>query len=183
MRPMSLFESGQSTAEVSLRALLDDEPQNGMNTTLTFEDLLQCLVIDGWPELNGSTEKRARLWVKDYLTLITEVDLPAIGTRHDPRNIQRLLGSLARSVGHPVSDNELARDTLGRAGPGHWGAFEAKLNPQAVDEGAQSLLRFAAHVDASRQGEPSCLGVIPSTGVAGRREDGVHVIPIGTLGP
>lgn len=70
-----------------------------------------------------------------------------------------------------------------RAGPGHWGAFEVKLNPQAVDEGAQSLLRFAAHVDASRQGEPSCLGVIPSTGVAGRREDGVHVIPIGTLGP
>ncbi len=292
MRPMSLFESGQSTAEVSLRALLDGEPQSGMNTTLTFEDLLQCLVIGGWPELNGSTEKRARLWVKDYLTLITEVDLPAIGPRHDPRNIQRLLGSLARSVGQPVSDNELARDIGGEsgpiardtlrgyltaldrlhltdnsqawlphmrsrtrlrkaavryfidpslalaalgvgsddlladpralgfhfealvvrdlriyaqalgarvdswrdangnevdaivsAGPGHWGAFEVKLNPQAVDQGAQSLLRFAAHVDTSRQGEPSCLGVITSTGVAGRREDGVHVIPIGTLGP
>ena len=64
-----------------------------------------------------------------------------------------------------------------------WGAFEIKLDPDAVDEAAASLLRFAANVDTSRHGEPSCLGVITSTGAGGRREDGVHVIPIGTLGP
>jgi predicted AAA+ superfamily ATPase len=53
----------------------------------------------------------------------------------------------------------------------------------AVDEAARSLLRFKATVDTSRHGEPSCLGVITSTGAGGLREDGVHVIPIGCLGP
>jgi uncharacterized protein len=58
-----------------------------------------------------------------------------------------------------------------------------KLNLDAVDQAAAGLLRFAANVDTSRHGEPACLGVFTSTGAAGRREDGVHVIPIGTLGP
>jgi predicted AAA+ superfamily ATPase len=64
-----------------------------------------------------------------------------------------------------------------------WGAFEVKLNPEAVDQAAASLLRFASNVDTARHGEPAFLGVITSTGVAGRRDDGVHIVPITTLGP
>lgn len=64
-----------------------------------------------------------------------------------------------------------------------WAAFEIKLNPRDVDDAASSLLRFAANVDTNQHGEPACLGVITSTGAAGRREDSVHVIPIGCLGP
>jgi len=64
-----------------------------------------------------------------------------------------------------------------------WAAFEIKLNPRDVDKAAASLLRFASTVDADRHGEPAALGVITSTGAAGRRADGVHVIPIGCLGP
>lgn len=64
-----------------------------------------------------------------------------------------------------------------------WAAFEVKLNPRDVDDAATALLRFSANVDKGRHGEPMALGVITSTGAAGRREDGVHVIPIGCLGP
>ncbi len=64
-----------------------------------------------------------------------------------------------------------------------WAAFEVKLNPRDVDSAAAALLRFSANVDRDRHGEPAALGVITSTGVAGRREDGVHVVPIGCLGP
>ena len=64
-----------------------------------------------------------------------------------------------------------------------WAAFEIKLNPRDVDAAAASLLRFAANVDTSRHKEPACLGVITSTGAGGLRPDGVHVIPIGCLGP
>lgn len=74
-------------------------------------------------------------------------------------------------------------DAIVTAGPGRWGAFEVKLSPDEVDAAAASLLRFKASVDTSRQGEPACLGVITSTGAGGLREDGVHVIPIGCLGP
>lgn len=74
-------------------------------------------------------------------------------------------------------------DAIVTIGPNKWGAFEIKLNPDAVDDAAKSLRRFAANVDTQRHGEPACLGVITSTGAGGRREDGVHVIPIGCLGP
>ena len=65
-----------------------------------------------------------------------------------------------------------------------WGAFEIKLGHDAVEEAAESLLRFTTKVDTSRHGQPAFLGVIISNGsYAYRREDGVHVIPIGCLGP
>jgi hypothetical protein len=74
-------------------------------------------------------------------------------------------------------------DAIVNIGHNKWGAFEVKLNPDAVETAVASLLRFAESVDTSRQGEPAFLGVITSTGVAGRRPDGVHVVPISTLGP
>lgn len=80
-------------------------------------------------------------------------------------------------------ENPQKVDAIVGIGPGKWGAFEIKLNPNSVDEAAASLLRFSEKVDTSRQGEPSCLGVIISTGAGGLRPDGVHVIPIGALGP
>jgi hypothetical protein len=64
-----------------------------------------------------------------------------------------------------------------------WAAFEIKLNPRHVDQAAAALLRFARNVDKGRHGEPAALGVITSTGAGGLRPDGVHVIPIGALGP
>ena len=74
-------------------------------------------------------------------------------------------------------------DAIVTIGPGQWGAFEIKLNPDAVDAAAAALLRFANSVDTERHGQPACLEVITSTGAGGRRDDGLHVIPIGCLGP
>lgn len=65
---------------------------------------------------------------------------------------------------------------------GRWAGFAIKLNPAAAGEAATSLLRFAAKIDTTRHGEPAALAVITSTGYAGRRPDGVHAIPIATLG-
>lgn len=69
--------------------------------------------------------------------------------------------------------------------PGGWAAFEVKLTgDQAVIDGAaRGLLSFAADVDRSRHGDPAALVVITATGGGGRRPDGVHVVPITTLGP
>jgi predicted AAA+ superfamily ATPase len=65
-----------------------------------------------------------------------------------------------------------------------WAAFEVKLGgPDAIDEAAASLLKFAREVDMKRSGKPSALGVIVATGYGYTREDGVQVIPITALGP
>ena len=292
MRPMSLYESGHSNGEMSLSSLLAGERQTGLGTHLTFDELLNRIVIGGWPDLIDADEVGARRWLRDYLTNVVEVDIQSLGSRRDPSNLRRLLESLGRSVGQATKGAELARDVGGEDGPiaketlsayltalgrlhllddspawlphmrsrarlrtapvryfvdpslgpaalgigtsdlasdlnalgfhyealvirdlriyaqlldarvdswrdadGHevdaivsigpnkWGAFEVKLDPNAVDEAAASLLRFKASIDTSRHGQPSCLGVITSTGAGGPRPDGVHVIPIGSLGP
>jgi uncharacterized protein len=74
-------------------------------------------------------------------------------------------------------------DAVVQAADGRWGALEVKLGTRAVDDAAATLLRFADRVDTDHVGAPSMLGVIVSTGPGYRRPDGVHVIPIGALGP
>lgn len=75
-------------------------------------------------------------------------------------------------------DNKGAEvDAIVEADHGDWAAFEIKLGPGRVQEGAESLLRFVRKVDLERTGEPALLGVIVGTGYGYVRPDGVHVSP------
>ncbi|NYI12161.1 ATP-binding protein [Nocardioides marinus] len=114
---MSLFESGDSTGEMSLASLLDGESQKGLGTHLTFEDLLRRIVAGGWPELLGADEDFARDWLADYLRHVVEVDIAEMGHRRNPGNLRRLLESLAHGVGQPVKLNDLAKDVGGEGRP------------------------------------------------------------------
>jgi len=60
MRPMSLFESGHSTGEVSLAALLRGEEQRARLTAVTVPELMARIVIGGWPTLVHEDEPSAR---------------------------------------------------------------------------------------------------------------------------
>jgi len=124
MRPMSLFESGHSSGAVSLAALLSGQDPVGKPVPLAVPDVIERLVIGGWPELIGRSEAEARLWLADYLRSLAEVDVPGLGPRRAPLNITRLLASLARGVGAPLvrraleadvggSDKPIASETLG----------------------------------------------------------------------
>lgn len=79
--------------------------------------------------------------------------------------------------------NGLEVDAIVQAANGEWAAFEIKLGPGQVDEGAATLLRFARQVDTSKVGEPAVLAVIVGTGYGYVRDDGIAVVPIGALGP
>ncbi len=74
-------------------------------------------------------------------------------------------------------------DAIVETDNGRWAAFEIKLAAGGVQEGVDSLRAFAAKVDTTKMGVPSVLGVITGSGYGYVREDGVHVIPIGALGP
>ena len=49
MRPMSLFESGHSTGAISLRGLLDGEPQRGHAAPVPIARLAERIAVGGWP--------------------------------------------------------------------------------------------------------------------------------------
>jgi uncharacterized protein len=58
-----------------------------------------------------------------------------------------------------------------------------KLDSSRVDEAASNLLKFESKVDTDVSGKPTALAVIIGTGFGFVRDDGVQVIPIGSLGP
>lgn len=117
MRPMSLFESGHSTGEVSLAALFDGTSQPGAGTSASVPDLMSRIVIGGWPDLLGAEEREARVWMDDYLRQIVEVDVPSFVGRRDPRTLKRVLASLARFVAHSPATRAIAADVGGDRGP------------------------------------------------------------------
>jgi hypothetical protein len=84
---------------------------------------------------------------------------------------------------HYKDNTDLEVDAVVERADGAWGAFEVKLGSAHVEEAANNLLTFAERVDTTRCGPPSVLGVITGFGLGYKREDGIHIIPIGALGP
>ncbi len=117
MRPMSLYETGHSTGSISLQALLSGAEPSGAPAELSVPDLLERVVVGGWPDLLAASEHSARVWLSDYLRNLAEIDLPGLGPRRNPRNVERLLAGLGRAVGTPLKRASLAADVGGAGGP------------------------------------------------------------------
>lgn len=292
MRPMSLFETGASTGQVSLRKLFDGDFTPSLDPGVTVPALVNCIVTGGWPALLEVPLRAAQRWISDYVRTIVEVDMPQMGVRRDPGTLRRLLASLGRGTGTDMSTQAIANDIAGSdrsvqrdtvagyldilnrlmitedmpawaphmrsttplrksptrfmtdpslgvaalgVGPeqllldlnatgfhfeglvvrdlrvyaqplggrlshwrdnnqhevdiiitlddGRWGAIEVKMNPDAVDAAAASLLRFKDKVDTATTGEPAFLAVATTRSAALRRGDGVYVLPVASLGP
>jgi len=118
MRPMTLFEVGASSGEVSLAQLLAGEPARSANPGLTVADLAREIAIGGWPGLRGLAVEQALRAVRDYLEEIRRVDVSRVeDRRRDPDKVGALLRSLARNVATYAAATTLARDTGGADGP------------------------------------------------------------------
>lgn len=118
MRPMSLFESGLASGDVSLAALLAGEPARSADTGTTVAQLAEEVAVGGWPGLRERPPEQARRAVRDYLEEIRRADVPRVdGTRRDPAKVGALLRSLARNVATHAGAATLARDAGGVDGP------------------------------------------------------------------
>jgi predicted AAA+ superfamily ATPase len=84
---------------------------------------------------------------------------------------------------HYRDSDGLEVDAIVECRDGRWAAFEVKLGFNQVEEAVANLQKFVKRIDTSRCGPPAALGVIIGSGYGYKQEDGVHVIPIGALGP
>ncbi len=118
MRPMTLFEMGNSTGLVSLAKIMDGEsPKSGLSE-LSLENLAELTVRGGWPRHLELTSRAAARSVRDYLDNICHVDVQRVaGGRRDPVRLLRLLRSLARNVATEVAIEVLATEAGGEPGP------------------------------------------------------------------
>jgi predicted AAA+ superfamily ATPase len=98
------------------------------------------------------------------------------------RDLRVYAQSLDGAVYHYRDQTGLEVDAIVDTGE-RWGAFEIKLGTNRIDEAASHLTTFAGRIDTTKRGPAAVLAVIVGTGYGYVRSDGVHVIPIGSLGP
>lgn len=111
MRPMSLFESGDSSGVISLRELCEGNMKSAMTGEISLKTLISLIVRGGWPGSLGLTEKQARRVPAEYLKIVLEDDIYRLdGVRRDVAKMRLLLRSLARNESTTVSNKGLTSD-------------------------------------------------------------------------
>jgi predicted AAA+ superfamily ATPase len=99
MRPMALFESLESSGEVSLKALFDGSASGEGMSPLTIERLAFILARGGWPASVGEKESVALRRVYDYVDAVINIDISRVdGVEKNPARVRALMRSLARNV-------------------------------------------------------------------------------------
>lgn len=110
MRPMSLFESGESTGEVSFLDILNGKDINGMSR-LTIEDIADIIVRGGWPASIETTSNIKYRYAKEYVKSIIHEDIKTIdGIERNPEKMMSVLRSLARNISTQVSNSTISFD-------------------------------------------------------------------------
>jgi predicted AAA+ superfamily ATPase len=118
MRTMALFESGHSSAAVSLGDLFAGAEARAGDPGLDLDGVIECIVRGGWPAQQGSRVSVAAQAARDYLEQVRTVDISRVGDRRrGPERVGRLLRSLARNVATEVRTSTLAADAGGADGP------------------------------------------------------------------
>ncbi len=99
------------------------------------------------------------------------------------RDLRVYTESLDGQVYHYRDKSGLECDAVVHLRNGSFGLVEIKLGgDRLIEEGAQALKKFSAKIDTGKMKEPSFLMVLTGTGkFAYRREDGVYVVPVGSL--
>lgn len=99
MRPMSLFESGESNGEVSLKALFDGKAEIDAFSELDIEQIAFCIVRGGWPASVGEAEHIALRHAIDYVEAVINQDISRVDDiEKSPVRVRALLRSLARNI-------------------------------------------------------------------------------------
>ena len=111
MRPMSLFESGDSTGDVSLRALFDGQTAPDGESKLDIDRLAFLVCRGGWPKAVGMRDEIALDQAADYFDAVVRSDINrADNVTKNPERVRRLMRSYARNQGAQISNAVIAQD-------------------------------------------------------------------------
>ena len=111
MRPMSLWESGDSSGKVSLRKLFTEEFEPVVTGDVSLIHIVNLIVRGGWPGSIGINPDSAGLLAKEYINAVINDDLSRVdGIKRDKHKLELLLRSLARNESTTASNITLKKD-------------------------------------------------------------------------
>lgn len=110
MRPMSLYESGDSTGDVSLKDLFENNTVDG-ESDMTIDRLAFLACRGGWPQAIDMRDDIALDQARDYYDAVVRSDINrADNIQKNAEKVRRLMRSYARNQGSQVPNTVLARD-------------------------------------------------------------------------
>lgn len=111
MRPMSLYESGDSTGDISLQDLCNGNMKEKLTGEVDLRKIIEFIVRGGWPGNLNVPIERAGLLPESYIDAILDDDVFRIdGVKRDINKMKLLLRSLARNESTTVTNKTLKRD-------------------------------------------------------------------------
>lgn len=113
MRPMSLYESGESTGSISLRNLFEGEIPDIQKNDLEIDDIAYLTCRGGWPWATLIPKEVALDQAFDYVDSITNRDIQRVdNVNRNPERAKLLLRSYARNISQQVSYATIRKDML-----------------------------------------------------------------------
>ncbi|MDR0854279.1 MAG: DUF4143 domain-containing protein [Clostridiales Family XIII bacterium] len=112
MKPMTLFESGESNGTVSLTDIVEGTAVvHGQKSDISYQQLAYLTCRGGWPSAQGLSETIALEIAKEYVNGLCESDISNVdGRKRNPALARFLLRSYARHISTIDSDVALYND-------------------------------------------------------------------------
>lgn len=111
MRPMSLYESKDSSGLISLEQLCRGNFEPVYTGKISLDTIIQLIVRGGWPGSLDLPFSDAAHFPAQYIKSVLEEDIHKVDGKHrDMKKMERLLHSLARNESKTVSIKALKRD-------------------------------------------------------------------------
>ena len=112
MRPMALFESGESNGTISLKELFNTPEKIYARSTLTKEDLAFVLCRGGWPGALDLENDVALDQAFDYVDSVAKKDMNRVvdKVRRNPERVRQLMRSYARNIASQAPYETIAAD-------------------------------------------------------------------------
>lgn len=119
LRTMSLWESGDSTGEVSLATLFKSPDKTDGSSNMDFDRLAYVTCRGGWPKAATTSKKASALiQAEEYFEAVVRSDISrADNVERNPETARRLMRSLARNQGAQVSVSTLMADITANSNP------------------------------------------------------------------
>lgn len=135
MRPMSLYESEESTGEVSLKALFDGISEIDGEADISIDRLAFLVCRGGWPQAVDMRDEIALDQAMDYYDAVVHSDINrADNIQKNPERVRKLMRSYARNQGGQVPNTVLAQDIATND--------EMSLNEETVASYLQALRKI-----------------------------------------
>lgn len=113
MRPMSLYESGESSGVISLSDLFDGKPIEVQQNVLEVEDIAYLTCRGGWPWATIIPKEVALDQAFDYVDSVIQRDIQRVDkVKRNAERAKLLLRSYARNISQQVSYSTIRKDML-----------------------------------------------------------------------